>query len=69
MTEATKDIRRAIVSAGVLRPKEAAKEMGVCTRTLYRYIEAGELAVVRYGRAVAIPRNAMIDFMADRLER
>jgi excisionase family DNA binding protein len=36
----------------LLTPKEAAKALSVCERTLYGLTKAGELPAVRIGRAV-----------------
>jgi len=36
----------------LLTPKEAARSLNVCERTLYSLTKAGELPVVRIGRAV-----------------
>jgi len=36
----------------LLSPKEAAKSMGICERTLYALTRRGELPVIRIGRAV-----------------
>jgi excisionase family DNA binding protein len=39
---------------------EAARELGVSTRTLRRHIAAGEIPVVRIGRAVRVDMAAVI---------
>ena len=36
----------------LLTPREAAKSLGICERTLYGLTKSGELPVVRIGRAV-----------------
>ena len=35
-----------------LRPREAAKALGVCERTLYSLTKRGEIPVIRSGRIV-----------------
>jgi len=45
----------------LLTPRETAAAMGICERTLYGLTKAGELPVVRIGRAV---RYSMDDIRA-----
>jgi len=35
-----------------LRPREAAKALGICERTLYTLTKKGEISVIRSGRLV-----------------
>jgi len=43
----------------LLRPTEAAKQLSVGRTTLYELIAAGEIPVVRIGRAVRVPTAAL----------
>jgi len=46
--------------------EELAEYWRVCTRTIRRLIENGELAVVRIGRRVLIPQSSIDAFVAAR---
>ena len=42
---------------------DAAKRLGVTTRTLYRFIDGGELAAYRFGRVIRLKANEVDDFI------
>ncbi len=46
---------------------EAAKEMGLGRTKLYELIAAGEIQVVRIGRAVRIPTGCIDDWIRQKL--
>jgi excisionase family DNA binding protein len=54
----------------VLRPREAAKALGVCPRTLATWTKAGNIPVVRVGtgkkQAVLYPVDALRAWLAER---
>jgi len=52
-----------VVSPFLLTPKEAAKALNICERTLYGLTKAGELPVVRIGRAVRYNVQDLKDFI------
>ena len=43
----------------LLKPKEAAAELGVSVWTIYRLIMKGDLAAVRVGRLLRIPESSI----------
>lgn len=43
----------------LLSPNDVARELGVSYKTVYRWIYAGRLEAVRYGRLLRIPRHAL----------
>jgi len=45
---------------------QAARQLGLSAREVRRRIDAGELASVRVGRAVRIPRTAIETFLTSR---
>ena len=47
----------------LLTSKEAAKALNICERTLYGLTKAGELPVVRIGRAVRYNVQDLKDFI------
>ena len=46
-----------------LSTADAAKRLGVTTRTLYRFIDGGELAAYRFGRVIRLKANEVDDFI------
>ncbi len=44
---------------------EAAKRLGVTTRTLYRFIDEGQLAAYRFGRVIRLKENDIAGFIDD----
>lgn len=42
---------------------EAAKRLGITTRTLYRFIDAGELPAYRFGRVIRLQENEVDRFI------
>ena len=55
--------QRAVIEPLLLTPKEAAKALNICERTLYGLTKAGELPVVRIGRAVRYNVQDLKDFI------
>ena len=47
-----------------LRPREAAKVLGIGTRLLWTETNAGRIPHVRIGRAVVYPLDALRDWLA-----
>ncbi len=52
-----------------LRPREAARALGIGERTLRDLLRSGAIAHIRLERAVLIPLADLEAFVADRLER
>ena len=50
----------------LLRPAEAAELLGLCRSKVYAMLAAGELPVVRIGRSVRVPREALHDWVNSR---
>jgi len=46
-----------------LNTEEAARYLGVTTRTLYRFIDKGELAAFRFGRVFRLKRDDVDAFI------
>jgi len=46
----------------LLSRREAAEQLGLCTRSLDWLIETGRLAIVRIGRRVLIPAGKLQEF-------
>jgi excisionase family DNA binding protein len=44
---------------------EAAKFLGLSRASAYRYAEAGQLPIKRFGRRVYVVRERLADFLAD----
>jgi excisionase family DNA binding protein len=44
---------------------EAAKFLGLSRASAYRYAEAGQLPIKRFGRRVYVVRARLADFLAD----
>lgn len=49
----------------LLRLNEAAVRLAVSVRSLYRLIDAGELAVVRVGGCVRVAENDLVVYIAE----
>lgn len=47
----------------VLNVNEAADALNVCAQTVRRLIASGELESVHVGRAVRVPKTALVDFI------
>jgi excisionase family DNA binding protein len=52
----------------LLRVEEAARVLALSRSKLFLMIAAGELPVVRFGRALRIPRRQLERWIADRTE-
>lgn len=50
----------------LLTTDEAAELMGVAGDTIYRYIYRGKLSVKKFGSAVAIPRDEVERYLAEK---
>ena len=48
----------------VMSYREAARALGVCERTVFGLVKAGDLAKVAIGRSVRIPVSSIEDFIA-----
>ena len=51
-----------------LRPRDAAKALGVSTRTLWTWTQAGTIPHVKQGRAVLYPRASLEKWLAERVK-
>lgn len=51
----------------LLRPSEAALALGIGRSKLYALLASGELPVVRIGRCVRIPRDALERWIATQM--
>ena len=47
-----------------LSTQEAARRLGITTRTLYRFVDQGELAAYRMGRVIRLQASDIDDFIA-----
>jgi excisionase family DNA binding protein len=56
------------VNMDLLRVEEAAQLLQISRAMAYRLMNAGELPVVRIGRAVRIPRRSLEDWIEARTE-
>lgn len=56
-----------LVADGLVTISEATKLLSVSRSFLYLAMERGELAYCRFGRARRIPRRALLEFAAARL--
>jgi excisionase family DNA binding protein len=50
------------------RPNEVAEALGLGRATVFRMIAAGELPVIRFGRAVRVPAADLERWLRDRTE-
>lgn len=46
-----------------LNTEEAAKSLGITTRTLYRFIDRGEIDAYRFGRVFRLKRHDVDSFI------
>lgn len=46
-----------------LSTAEAAKRLGITSRTLYRFIDQGELPAYRFGRVIRLKRDEVDSFI------
>jgi excisionase family DNA binding protein len=46
-----------------LSTQDAARRLGVTPRTLYRFIDEGQLPAYRFGRVIRLQRNEVDDFI------
>jgi excisionase family DNA binding protein len=53
----------------LLTVPQAAEALSVCERTVWRWIEAGEIEIYRLGRAVRIAEDELVRFLERRRER
>ncbi|MDZ7673934.1 MAG: helix-turn-helix domain-containing protein [Acidimicrobiales bacterium] len=52
-----------------LSTADAAKSLGITTRTLYRFINQGDLPAYRFGRVIRVKRDDVDEFIeASRIE-
>ena len=51
-----------------LRPKEAAKALGIGERLLWSKTNAGEIPHVRIGKAILYPIAALEEWLADQIK-
>lgn len=51
----------------LLRIPEVAAELRLARSSVYQLIQTGELPVVRFGRAVRVPRSALESWIEHRL--
>ena len=65
---ATSSYRRDLVAEGTLSIKAAMAFTGMGRRTIEDAVRRGALPVVRMGRRVAIPRKALVQFLAERID-
>ena len=56
------------VSLG-LRPREAAKALGIGERLLWSMTNAGEIPHLRIGRAIVYPVDMLRDWMAEQVTK
>ncbi len=49
-----------------LRPKEAARALGICERKLWELTKRDEIPYVKLGKAVLYPVDALRDWLAKR---
>ena len=47
-----------------LSTKEAARRLGITTRTLYRLIDEGQLPAYKFGRVIRLQTNEVDQFIA-----
>jgi excisionase family DNA binding protein len=50
----------------LLTVPQAAEALSVCERTIWRWIEAGEIEIYRLGRAVRIAEDEIVRFLEKR---
>jgi excisionase family DNA binding protein len=63
--EARQVPRAAPADAPILRPNEAAWELGCSVRHVYRLMAAGDLPSVQSGKLRRVSRRAVEDYIAD----
>jgi excisionase family DNA binding protein len=61
------DTTQQLLAGGLLRIEEAETFSGLGRSTLYKHMDDGTLPYVKIGRARRIPKQALIDFVADHL--
>jgi len=52
-----------------LRPKDAARALGISERLLWTWTNTGRIPCVRIGRAVTYPVDGLKDWLAQRAKR
>ncbi|MCR3922828.1 MAG: helix-turn-helix domain-containing protein, partial [Firmicutes bacterium] len=52
----------------LLTPKETWKTLKISRSTCYHLIRTGEIKSVRFGRAIRIPRVALIEWLESKIE-
>ncbi|MCK4342442.1 MAG: helix-turn-helix domain-containing protein [Phycisphaerae bacterium] len=52
-----------------LRPREAAKSLGICERLLWSKTNAGEIPHVRIGRAIIYPIDLLREYLAQQAQK
>jgi len=53
----------------LLRPPEAAEELGISRALAYRWAANGILPSIRVGRSVRIPHDALVAWIAERTQQ
>jgi excisionase family DNA binding protein len=51
----------------LLRPLEAANALGISRSSVYELMASGDLGSITIGRSRRIPRDALKEFVADRM--
>jgi excisionase family DNA binding protein len=52
-----------------LRPREAAKLLGICTRTLWTWTRAGRVPCVKIGKTVLYPADQLREWLRREVSR
>lgn len=53
----------------MLTVNQAAQQMGVCTKTVYRLMENGFLSKVKIGRATRVSEDELNDYLAMQVKK
>jgi excisionase family DNA binding protein len=66
MRETTKQLETAvgIADEGFATVDEAMEFLGLCRASVYKHMDAGQLAYAKFGRARRIPKRALREFAA-----
>ena len=62
-------LERKIVEEGLMRVLEVAGFLGISRASVYQLMERGELPWVKLGRARRVPRRAVIELAAGKLNQ
>ncbi|MFG0326020.1 MAG: helix-turn-helix domain-containing protein [Phycisphaerales bacterium JB037] len=69
MSQPLNDTTNAASKPIAMRPKEAAKALGICERLLWERTNRGEIPHVRIGRAVVYPVAELERWLAEQSSR